>query len=153
MGVAAFMAGMFGGRLVGDWLTDRIGGARVLRLGTALVAAGIVLGALVGHPAAFLAGLVLAGLGAAGFFPLAFSAAARTPGVSPGAGAATVSLAARIGFLSEPVLMGAAAELIGLRWAFVLVAAVAVALAVLSPRIVPPGARPDPTAPPDPRTP
>jgi MFS family permease len=153
MGVAAFMAGMFGGRLIGDWLTDRLGGARVLRLGTALVAAGIVVGALAGHPAAFLLGLVLAGLGAAGFFPLAFSAAARTPGVSPGAGAATVSLAARIGFLSEPVLMGAAAELIGLRWAFGLVAAVALTLALAAHRIVPPGAHPHPTAPPDPRTP
>jgi MFS family permease len=153
MGVAAFMAGMFGGRLVGDWLTDRLGGARVLRLGTALVAAGIVIGALAGHPVAFLAGLVLAGLGAAGFFPLAFSAAARTPGVSPGAGAATVSLAARIGFLAEPVLMGAAAEAIGLRWAFGLVAAVAVGLAVAAPRIVPRGSRPQPAAPPDLRTP
>jgi MFS family permease len=153
MGVAAFMAGMLGGRLVGDWLTDRLGGARVLRLGTALVAAGIVIGVLAGHPAAFLAGLLLAGLGAAGFFPLAFSAAARTPGVSPGAGAATVSLAARIGFLAEPVLMGAAAEVIGLRWAFGLVAAVAVGLAIAAPRIVPPGARPIPAAPPDPHTP
>jgi MFS family permease len=153
LGVAAFMAGMFGGRLVGDWLTDRLGGARVLRLGTALVAAGILVGALAGHPVAFLAGLALAGLGAAGFFPLAFSAAARTPGVSPGAGAATVSLAARIGFMCEPVLVGAAAELVGLRWAFALVAAVAVALAVAAPRIVPPSARPLTMAPPDPRTP
>ena len=153
LGVAAFMAGMFGGRLVGDWLTDRLGGARVLRWGTALVAAGILVGALAGHPAAFLAGLALAGLGAAGFFPLAFSAAARTPGVSPGAGAATVSLAARIGFMCEPVLVGTAAELVGLRWAFALVAAVAVALAVAAPRIVPPSSRPVPAAPPDPRTP
>jgi MFS family permease len=153
MGVAAFMAGMFGGRLVGDWLTDRLGGARVLRIGTCLVAGGILLGAAAGHPAAFLAGLVVAGAGAAGFFPLAFSAAARTPGVSPGAGAATVSLAARLGFLAEPVVMGAVAGFVGLRWAFGLVAATALALAVAAPRIIPAGARltPAPTA--DPRAP
>jgi MFS family permease len=153
LGVAAFMAGMFGGRLAGDWLTDRLGGARVLRIGTLLVAGGIVAGVLAGHPAAFLGGLVLAGIGAAGFFPLAFSAAARTPGVSAGAGAATVSLAARVGFLAEPVLMGAVAEVVGLRWAFGLVVAVALALALAAPRIVPPGARPLPADPADPHTP
>jgi MFS family permease len=144
MGVAAFMAGMVGGRLVGDWLTDRLGGPRVLRLGTSLVAGGIALGAVSGHPGVFLAGLVLAGLGAAGFFPLAFSAAARTPGVSPGAGAATVSLTARLGFLAEPVLVGAVAQVAGLRWAFGLVAVTAVVLAVAARRIVPPRPRPAP---------
>jgi MFS family permease len=153
LAVAAFMAGMLAGRVVGDWLTDRLGAARLLRIGTSLVAGGIVLGAVVGHAAAFLPGLFLAGLGAAGFFPLAFSAAARTPGVSPGAGAATVALAARIGFIAEPVLIGAISDAVGLRWAFGLVAAIAVALAVTAPRIVPAGARltPAPTA--DPHAP
>lgn len=153
LGVAAFLAGMLAGRIFGDWATDRLGGGRVLRLGTSLVAGGIALGALAGHPVAFTAGLVVAGVGAAGFFPLAFSAAARMPGVSPGAGAATVSLAARIGFLAEPVLMGAVAELTDLRWAFGLVAVTALVLAAAASRIVPPAARPvaAPTA--DPRTP
>jgi MFS family permease len=136
LGYAAFMAGMVGGRFAGDRLTDRFGGAVVLRGGTALVAAGLVTGIAVNHPAAFAIGLALAGLGAAGFFPLAFSAAARTKGVSPGSGAATVSLAARLGFLIEPVLMGAVADLVGLRWAFVLVALVALVLAAAAPRII-----------------
>jgi MFS family permease len=147
LGVAAFMGGMVAGRLGGDWLTDRLGGARVLRLGASLVAGGLAFGALVGHPAAFLAGLVVAGVGAAGFFPLAFSAAARTPGVSPGAAAATVSLAARLGFLAEPVLVGAVSELVGLRWAFGLVAATAVALAAAAPRIMGPRREPVPVPP------
>jgi MFS family permease len=75
---------------------------------------------------------------------LAFSGAANTPGVAPGAGAATVSLAARLGFLIEPLVVGAVAELVGLRWAFVLVAVVAVALAAAAGRIVPPAAHSDP---------
>jgi MFS family permease len=137
LGYAAFMAGMVAGRFIGDRLTDRFGGAVVLRGGTALVAAGLLTGIAVNHPAAFAMGLTLAGLGAAGFFPLAFSAAARTEGVSPGTGAATVSLAARLGFMVEPVLVGAVADLVGLRWAFGLVAAVALALAAAAPRIVP----------------
>jgi MFS family permease len=145
LGYAAFMAGMVGGRFAGDRLTDRFGGAVVLRGGTALVAAGLLLGIAVNHPAAFAIGLALAGLGAAGFFPLAFSAAARTEGVSPGSGAAAVSLAARLGFMVEPVIVGAVAELLSLRWAFGLVAIVALVLAAAAPRIVP-GRGPSTTA-------
>jgi MFS family permease len=144
LGWGAFMAGMVGGRLAGDRLTDRFGGAAILRGGMALVVVGLTLGVVVAHPAAFASGLVLAGAGAAGFFPLAFSAAARTPGVAPGPGAATVSLAARIGFLAEPMIMGAVASLVGLRWAFGLVAAVACTMAVAATRIVPPACRPAP---------
>ena len=141
LGVAAFMAGMFAGRAVGDHLTDRYGGAIVLRGGMTLVAAGLGLGVAVNGPMAFAAGLVLAGAGASAFFPLAFSTAARLPGVAPGAGAATVSLTARLGFLAEPLVVGALAEAVGLRWAFLFVAVVAAALAVAAPRIVPPSAR------------
>jgi MFS family permease len=143
LGVAAFMAGMFAGRVAGDHLTDRYGGAVVLRGGMTLVAAGLGLGVAVDGPVTFAAGLVLAGAGASAFFPLAFSAAARLPGVAPGAGAATVSLAARLGFLAEPLVVGALAETIGLRWAFLFVAGVAAVLAAAAPRIVPPSARLD----------
>jgi hypothetical protein len=137
LGFAAFMAGMLAGRLVGDRLTDRHGGTAVLRAGMALVAAGLMVGVLVDHPAVFAAGLVLAGLGASGFFPLAFSAAGNTAGVPPGAGAATVSLAARLGFLAEPLAVGALAELVGLRWTFLVVAGLALVIAVVAARIVP----------------
>lgn len=141
LGFAAFAAGMLAGRLTGDHLTDRHGGAAVLRGGMALVAAGLLAGALVDHPLAFAAGLVVAGVGAAGLFPLAFSAAATTPGVAPGAGAATVSLAARIGFLAEPLLIGTLAELVGLRWAFAAIAALAVTVALSAPRMLGPRVR------------
>jgi MFS family permease len=141
LGFAAFAAGMLAGRLTGDHLTDRHGGAAVLRGGMALVAAGLLAGALVDHPVAFAAGLVVAGVGAAGLFPLAFSAAATTPGVAPGTGAATVSLAARLGFMAEPVLIGTLAELVGLRWAFAAVAGVAAAVAVAARRVLGPRVR------------
>jgi len=139
LGYAAFMAGMVGGRFAGDRLTDRFGGPALLRGGMVTVAAGLLVGVSSANPVAFAVGLFFAGLGAAGFFPLAFSAAARTPGVAPGSGAATVSLAARVGFLVEPVLVGAVADLFGLRWAFVLVAGAAVALAAAAPLVIPAG--------------
>lgn len=132
---AAFAAGMVGGRLVGDRLTDRFGPAVVLRGGMGMAAVGIAGGVLLAQPVVFALGLVLTGFGASGLFPLAFSAAGRTPGVPPGAGAATVSLAARVGFLVEPLLVGAVANVIGLRAALGLVAAVAVTLALAARRI------------------
>lgn len=136
LGFAAFSAGMLAGRLAGDRLTDRHGGASVLRGGMLLVVAGLLVGVTVDAPAAFAIGLVVAGAGASGLFPLAFSAAATTPGVAPGAGAATVSLAARLGFMIEPLLMGALAELLGLRSAFLVVAAVAAVVALAARRVL-----------------
>jgi MFS family permease len=56
--------------------------------------------------------------------------------VAAGAAAATVSLAARLGFMVEPVIMGTLAQLVGLRWAFVAVAALAVAVALAAPRVL-----------------
>ena len=139
LALAIFMAGMLAGRMVGDHLTDRFGGARVLRAGTLLVTFGTLLGVIVSEPWAFATALALAGIGTSGVIPLAFSAAGRMPGVSPGFGAATVSLTARIGFLVEPVLMGVTAELTSLRVAFLNVAVVGLVLAALAPRISPRG--------------
>ena len=146
LGFAAFTAGMLVARLAGDRLTDRFGGPAVLRAGMALVAVGMLAGSIVDHPAVFTAGLAVAGVGAAGLFPLMFSAAATTPGVLAATGAATVSLAARLGFLVEPALMGALSQLLGLRAAFVAVAGLAVAVAVLGARAI---ARSTPAAPTD----
>lgn len=153
LGYGAFAAGMLAGRLVGDRLTDAFGGARVLRVGMAASVVGLTLGVATDHPVGFGAGLVLAGAGASGLFPLAFSAAARIPGVAAGTGAATVSLAARIGFLLEPLLMGAVAEAAGLGWAFVLVAVVAALVGLGAGRVIPPATPAVPAPFPDARGP
>jgi fucose permease len=134
-GVACFMTGMLLGRLVGDRLVERWGGARLLRTGMTLAAVGLAAGALVPHPLVFAVGVLAAGLGAAGVFPLAFSTAARIPGVAPGTGAAVVSLAARLGFIVEPVLLGVVAEQHGLRWSYGLVALIAAVLAAAAPLV------------------
>jgi len=139
LGVAAFTAGMVSGRLVGDPLTDRWGASAVLRLGMTLAAAGFALGAAIAHPAVFMAGMLLAGLGISGCFPLMFGAAATAPGLSPGTGIATTSLVARIGFLVQPVLVGITADHVGLRPAFAALAALAAALAVTAATVMRPG--------------
>jgi MFS family permease len=139
LAIAAFMAGMLAGRLVGDRLTDRFGARAVLQVGMSIAAVGVAAGVIVDDPVVFAVGLALAGFGASGFFPIAFSAAGRLPGVPPGIGAATVSLTARMGFLAEPLIVGTLAELTSLRWAFVLVVVVSVLLAAFAATIVPAG--------------
>ena len=64
LGFAAFTAGMLAGRLAGDRLTDRHGGAAVLRGGMALVAVGLLAG-VAGRPPGRRSpsGLVVAGVG------------------------------------------------------------------------------------------
>ena len=132
------MAGMVGGRFAGDRLTDRFGGAAVLRGGMALVAAGLVMGIAVESSRR----VRRSGWRWRAWAPPASSHWRSRPrpgteGMSPGSGAATVSLAARLGFMVEPVLVGAVADLLGLRWAFGLVAVVALVLAAAAPRIIP----------------
>jgi MFS family permease len=132
LGTAAFMGGMLAGRLRGDRRTDRHGPVIVLRQGMLVCAAGLLLGAPFGAPE-FLAGVAVAGYGVSVFFPLAFSTAGRIGG---GGGAAVVSLAARVGFIIEPLLVGAVSDAASLRVAFAGAAIVALALAGAAGRIV-----------------
>jgi MFS family permease len=137
LGFAAFVAGMLAARLAGDHLTDRFGRRATLRGGMLLAAAGLGIGSLADTPVAFALGLVVAGMGVSGMFPLVFSAGANTPGVAPGPGTAAVSLGARLGFLIEPPLMGVLSQTVGLRWAFLVVAGLALAVGAAAGRIVP----------------
>jgi hypothetical protein len=66
---AAFAAGMVGGRLVGDYLSNWLGPAAVLRGGMDIAAIGIGGDVLLAKPVVFTLGLVLAGFGASGFPP------------------------------------------------------------------------------------
>jgi MFS family permease len=137
LGFAGFMAGMRAARLAGERLSPRWLALALSRFGLVLPTAGFVVPAASTHPASFIAGLAVAGVGSSWFFPLAYAAAARIPGVAPGTGAATVSLACRIGLLVEPIVVGALADLAGLRWGFALVAVLAAALGLAASRIIP----------------
>lgn len=132
---AAHAIAMTVARLAGDRVVDAFGPARTARLGTLLTAAGILVGLLVGTPAAAIAGFALVGLGIATIFPLSFAAAARLPGLPAGAAIGMVSLVARVGFLIAPPLIGLLSELVGLRTALSVVALAALTIAALSDRL------------------
>jgi len=129
-----FTAGMFVGRVAGDWINHRIGAVALLRWGALLT--GLPLGAmlLIGAPAAALAGLFLVGLGVANGVPLMFSAAGRQPDTPPGPGIAAVSSMGSLGFLAGPPVIGVIADASSLPWALSLLILGAIVVFALAKR-------------------
>ena len=131
---AFFAAGLTLGRVVGDWVNDRIGAVALLRLGALLT--GIPLAALlvVGDPVVSLCGLFLVGLGLSNGVPLMFSAAGRQPGTSPGPGIAAVSSMGSLGLLVAPPAIGLLADAISLPGALATLIGAAVVVLALAGR-------------------
>lgn len=121
-GYAAFSIAMAAGRFTGDFFAARFGPVKLVRGSSLLATAGIALALLAPHPAAVLSGFALVGAGFATVVPMVFSAAGRTPGVSPGVALASVTTIGYLGFLLGPPAIGFAAEGIGLRGALGLIA-------------------------------
>jgi MFS family permease len=117
MGYASFAFFMTLGRFYGDTLTARLGGLRVIRLGTALAMGGLLLVLLPTLPSTLL-GFGMMGLGYSCVVPVLFSRSGQVPGLSPSMGIAAVASAGYVGFLGGPVLIGLMAEHLGLAAGF-----------------------------------
>jgi MFS family permease len=134
-GYAVFALTMAGGRFAGDWLATRFGSGNVVRVGGALVVAGIGLTLVGTTPIIAIAGYGLVGAGVSCVFPLIMSAAARTPGVAPGVGIAAMATAGYTGFLLGPPLIGGMAELFTLREALGVLAIFGLIIMLLGTRV------------------
>lgn len=133
--VAAFSAAQVVGRLSGDVAIDRLGPVRAMRLSVGAQAVGVALAALGGAPTTVGLGYALLGVGAAIGFPLLYRAAATTDGLASGVGLAAMNLGSRAGFVLGPLLVGAAADRLGVGDGLAVVMGVAlVALMFASPR-------------------
>jgi MFS family permease len=135
-GFAVFSLLMAAGRLSGDWLTLRLGPARLVAGGGVLVTAGISLALLGGSPLLAIIGFGLVGAGVACSFPIVLSAAAVTPGIVPSAAIAAIATAGYSGFLVGPPLIGTLATVLSLRGALGTLALVGVLMAVLGPLVL-----------------
>jgi MFS family permease len=129
-GYAVFSLLMATGRMTGDTLALRLGPARVVRGGGALVALGIGVAIVSDVPAIAIVGFGLVGAGLACSFPLILSAAARTPGVAANTAIAAMATVGYTGFLVGPPLIGTVAEAVTLRGALGLLALVGILVAV-----------------------
>jgi MFS family permease len=140
LGFVALQSAMTVGRLTGDRVVDRFGQRRVVRVGGALIAAGMGLALAVPSVASTLAGFALAGLGVATLVPAVYHAADELPGLRRGTGLAVINWLLRIGFLLSPPLIGVLADLTSLRVALlavVLAGLGALLLGSVLPRAVP----------------
>ena len=142
LGPGAYALAMVIGRFSGQWLTDRVDDRLLLGGGALVSLVGLLLAAAApGVPVALLA-FFLGGAGVSVAAPVAFSAAGRGAAEAErGSAVATVTTIGYMGFLAGPPLTGAAAELVGLRAAFVILACFAAALAVAAPRLALEGRR------------
>jgi MFS family permease len=111
---AAFSIMMTAGRLAGDRLAARFGPVRLVRGCGLLAAVGLGASLLVHHPVAGVLGFACFGAGLSCIVPQVFSAAGHRDPARAGRALARVAALGYLGFLAGPVLIGAAAELLGL---------------------------------------
>lgn len=121
LGFAAFSITMTGGRLLGDNLAMRFGGANLVRAGGMCAAGGLLLAILLPQAAPVLLGFAAVGAGLSIVVPLTFSTAGNVPGLPSGVGIAGVATIGYAGFLAGPPAIGLLAEATTLRVAMLLV--------------------------------
>ncbi|GHH51437.1 MFS transporter [[Pseudomonas] boreopolis] len=123
LGYAAFSVAMAAGRFTGDHLVGRFGPVRIVAIGAALAASGLLLATLSSGAGAGLLGCVLTGLGASNLIPVIFGSAGRLPGTSPAVALATLTTLGYTGLLAGPALIGFLAHASSLPAALATVAA------------------------------
>ena len=113
-GYAAFSIMMTVGRVFGDRLVRALGPVTLVRVSGALAAAGLGAALLVAHPVAGIVGFGLLGAGLSTIAPQVFSAAGDLDPARSARALSTVVSIGYLGFLLGPVLIGAAATVVGL---------------------------------------
>jgi MFS family permease len=131
-GYSVFSAAMAIFRFAGDWITARLGAARMVLAGTLLAATGMGWAILATNAFWALPGFAIIGAGLSSIIPLVFGSGGRIKGINPAAGIATVTGLGYIGFIVGPPTIGFLAEWVTLRGALGFVVLCCLVSAVLS---------------------
>ena len=135
LGYAAFAATMTAGRLAGDRIVDRLGRQRVVLVGGLCAAAGFVVAVAVRSWEATLGGYALVGVGCANIVPVLFSAVGRQDVMPENVAVPAITTLGYAGILVGPAGIGFVAHLTTLPAAFLILAAMLVAVALSSRRL------------------
>jgi len=131
-------------RLTGDAVVDRFGAVRTVRLSGLIAVIGGVLVVVAPNAVAAMIGFGLIGIGVAVVVPLAFVAAARSGSNASHAIAGVATITSASGLVA-PSIIGGIAQASNLTVSFIVVTALAAALAVFAPVLRPhPAPRPTP---------
>jgi MFS family permease len=118
LGFAAFATAMTSGRLTGDKFVHRLGGARVVMLGSLCAAAGFAVANLAPGWPAGLVGYALVGIGCSNVVPVLYSATGRQADMRESLAVPAVSTMGYSGMLIGPAVIGLIAHGSSLPWAF-----------------------------------
>ncbi|QYK41323.1 MAG: MFS transporter [Paracoccaceae bacterium] len=131
---ALFAGAMAVVRFAGDAIRNRFGAVRTLRVSGLIGAAGLAVAASAPDAGIAIAGFALAGLGVANMVPVIFSAAGNHPGLPSGAAISVVTMVGYAGILVAPSTIGFAAEAVGFRLTFGVLAALLLFVSSLAAR-------------------
>ena len=129
-----FSAAMVIGRLMGDRLAARFGPMKLIIGGGLIAGIGLASGLIVGGIGGVIFGWLSIGIGFSTVIPMLFSQAGEIAksktelNFAPSEAVATVSGIAYFGFLVGPPTLGFLGDLIGLRWAMMVPAILAIAM-------------------------
>ena len=129
---ASFSLAMTIGRLIGDRVVARFGRRAVVAVGGLLAAGGIALATLVSIPAVALPGYALVGFGCSNIVPVLFTAVGRQETMPQAVAVPAITTLGYAGILAGPAGIGFIAHHSNLPIAFLIVAALMVAVAVSS---------------------
>ncbi len=131
----AFFAGAMAlMRFAGDSLRNRNGAVKTLRFSGLISAAGLLGGALAPNDVVAIGSFAVAGLGVANMVPILFSAAGNHPGLPAGTAISTVTMVGYAGILIAPSAIGFAADHIGFRATYAVLAGVLLLVSALANR-------------------
>jgi MFS family permease len=133
LGLAAYLACQVSGRLLADRPVRRVGPVLPVAVGGLIGAVGMTLVATAPAPAMAIAGFAIVGVGLCPVVPLSFSVAGALDPTGSGVAIARVNLFNYVGFVVGAGLIGAVNQGAGLRWAFVVPAALCLIIIVLAP--------------------
>jgi predicted MFS family arabinose efflux permease len=135
LGFAFFAGAMAVMRFAGDGIRNRFGAVRTLRLSGLISAAGLLGGALAPDDIVAIAAFAVAGLGVANMVPIMFSAAGNHPTLPSAIAISTVTMVGYAGILIAPSAIGFAADHIGFRATYGVLALVLLMVTALAGRV------------------
>ncbi|MEN3306267.1 MAG: hypothetical protein V7603_2469 [Micromonosporaceae bacterium] len=133
LGLAAYLACQVSGRLLADRPVRRVGPVLPVAAGGLVGAVGMTLVAVAQAPAMAIVGFAIVGVGLCVVVPLSFSVAGALDPTGSGVAIARVNLFNYIGFVVGAGLIGTVDQAVGLRWAFVVPAALCLLIIALAP--------------------
>ncbi|MCF1707372.1 MFS transporter [Tabrizicola sp. J26] len=140
LSTASFAFALFAGtmalvRFLGDSVRNRFGAVTTLRISGVVGAIGLMGASAAPSDLIAILCFGIAGLGVANMVPIVLSAAGNHPGASAGSGIATVSMMGYAGILFAPSAIGFAAEHIGYRMTYFVLAVLLAIVATLASRV------------------